>query len=131
MQVYFITTYAFTLLQTLYLAQHDTRRQLGLRKALAANPPVAYAVKVADLPKEMTAVPPLPAGSELGPSTFVRPRHVLRIEPISLAFDVRTGENFPLAPTLELRDPKAQAEVEAKREVEAKSQRTTGGARRT
>lgn len=97
MQVYFITTYAFTLAQTVLINRADSARLLALRAKLAANPPVAYGVRTAGLPKTMTAVPPLPAGSTK--QKFDRPpkpREALKIEPIKLTFDVETGINYPI-----------------------------------
>jgi hypothetical protein len=96
MQVYFITTYGFTLLQTFFINRADTARLTALRAHLAEHPPAAYGIRTADLPKSMTDVPPLPIGStkqEFDQAPVAR--QALKIEPIKLTFDIKTGENFP------------------------------------
>lgn len=90
MQVYFLTTYSFTLAQTVWFHQLDVRRLLALRNHLALHPPQAYGVRSADLPETCTGVPPLPKGAEKvkfkapAGSTLERGREALKIEPVGL-----------------------------------------------
>jgi hypothetical protein len=130
MQVYFITTYGFTLLQTFFINRADTARLTALRAHLAEHPPAAYGIRTADLPKSMTDVPPLPIGStkqEFDQAPVAR--QALKIEPIKLTFDIKTGENFPHVSERASALAKEKADAIAKEKADAIAEKADADAK--